>query len=191
MTTTRSTTCSAELGRWRPRTGSVSRSMPPPKDPFSRFGARARPRARPAGRSATVVPADGRPRGRSCHRDQRPARSRRRSRLPPSPKGSRCGRSRATSPTRWWWSTSTTAATLRASTAAAGMLGVTRRAIPSFPTAGITDWIVLPASIAHIRTKLRAAVLRKACRWLAAPVAPDEERRLAALHAPGRARHAA
>jgi GAF domain-containing protein len=41
---------------------------------------------------------------------------------------------------------------------------------------------VLPASIAHIRTKLRAAVLRKACRWLAAPVAPDEEKRLAALH---------
>ncbi len=64
----------------------------------------------------------------------------------------------------------------------AGVLGVTRRAIPSFPTAGITDWIVLPASIAHIRTKLRAAVLRKACRWLAAPVAPDEEHRLAALH---------
>ena len=64
----------------------------------------------------------------------------------------------------------------------AGILGVTRRAIPSFPTAGITDWIVLPASIAHIRTKLRAAVLRKACRWLAAPVAPDEEQRLAALH---------
>ena len=63
-----------------------------------------------------------------------------------------------------------------------GVLGVTRRAIPSFSTAGITDWIVLPASIAHIRTKLRAAVLRKACRWLAAPVAPDEEHRLAALH---------
>ena len=63
-----------------------------------------------------------------------------------------------------------------------GMLGVTRQAIPPFPAVGIVDWIVLPASIAHIRTKLRAAVLRKACRWLAAPVAPDEERRLAALH---------
>ncbi len=67
----------------------------------------------------------------------------------------------------------------------AGMLGVTRQAIPSFPTAGITDWIVLPASIAHIRTKLRAAVLRKACRWLAAPAAPDEGHRLAALHGLG------
>jgi ribonuclease BN (tRNA processing enzyme) len=63
-----------------------------------------------------------------------------------------------------------------------GMLGVTRHAVPSFPTAGIIDWIVLPASIAHIRTKLRAAVLRRACRWLAAPVAPDEAQRLAALH---------
>ena len=63
-----------------------------------------------------------------------------------------------------------------------GVLGVTRRAIQSFPTAGITDWIVLPASIAHIRTKLRAAVLRRACRWMAAPAAPDEEQRLAALH---------
>ena len=67
----------------------------------------------------------------------------------------------------------------------AGVLGVTRRSVPSLPIAGITDWIVLPASIAHIRTKLRAAVLRKACRWLAAPVAPDEERRLATLHGLG------
>ena len=67
----------------------------------------------------------------------------------------------------------------------AGVLGVTRRSVPTLPIAGITDWIVLPASIAHIRTKLRAAVLRKACRWLAAPVAPDEERRLATLHGLG------
>jgi GAF domain-containing protein len=60
--------------------------------------------------------------------------------------------------------------------------GVTRRAVPALPSATITDWIVLPASIAHIRTKLRAAVLRRACRWLAAQAAPDEERRLAALY---------
>lgn len=66
-----------------------------------------------------------------------------------------------------------------------GVLGITRRAIPALPAAAITDWLVLPASIAHIRTKLRAAVLRRACRWLAAPAAPDEERRLAALHALG------
>src|SRR5205085_10361120 len=50
---------------------------------------------------------------------------------------------------------------------------------------GITDWLVLPASIAHVRTKLRAAVLRRACRWLAAPVAPDEEQRLTALRGLG------
>jgi hypothetical protein len=62
------------------------------------------------------------------------------------------------------------------------VLGVTRQSVPSAPTKPIRDWIVLPASIAHVRTKLRAAVLRRACRWLAAPLAPDEERRLAALH---------
>ena len=65
------------------------------------------------------------------------------------------------------------------------MLGVTRLAIPYLPAAPISDWIVLPASIAHVRTKLRAAVLRRACRWLAAPVAANEAARLAALHALG------
>jgi GAF domain-containing protein len=33
-----------------------------------------------------------------------------------------------------------------------------------------------------VRTKLRAAVLRRACRWQAAPSTPDEEARLAALY---------
>jgi phosphoribosyl 1,2-cyclic phosphodiesterase len=69
--------------------------------------------------------------------------------------------------------------------AGVGVLGVTRAAIPPCSTTAITDWIVLPASIAHVRTKLRAAVLRRACRWLAAPMAPDEEHRLAALHGLG------
>ena len=64
------------------------------------------------------------------------------------------------------------------------VLGATRRAIPN-GVSGITDWLVLPCSIAHVRTKLRAAVLRRACRWLAAPAAPDEEQRLASLHALG------
>jgi GAF domain-containing protein len=41
---------------------------------------------------------------------------------------------------------------------------------------------VWPATPTHLRTKLRAAVLRRACRWLAAPVPPDEERRLRSLH---------
>ena len=49
--------------------------------------------------------------------------------------------------------------------------------------AGVTDWLVWPATVAHVRTKLRAAVLRRACRWMAAPLPPDEETRLGALHA--------
>jgi GAF domain-containing protein len=74
----------------------------------------------------------------------------------------------ATSPTRLWWSTSTT---------------TTPSGAPAPET--VTDWLVLPCSLAHVRTKLRCAVLRRACRWLAAPVAPEEEARLAALHSLG------
>ena len=47
---------------------------------------------------------------------------------------------------------------------------------------GVTDWLVWPASVAHVRTKLRAVVLRQACRWLAAPRPADEEARLEALY---------
>jgi GAF domain-containing protein len=65
------------------------------------------------------------------------------------------------------------------------VLGATRRPVPVFAPATITDWLVLPCSLAHVRTKLRCAVLRRACRWLAAPVAPDEEERLAVLHSLG------
>jgi phosphoribosyl 1,2-cyclic phosphodiesterase len=68
---------------------------------------------------------------------------------------------------------------------ALAVLGVTRRALPVVAPATVTDWLVLPCSVAHVRTKLRCAALRRACRWLAAPVAPDEEARLAALHALG------
>jgi phosphoribosyl 1,2-cyclic phosphodiesterase len=56
----------------------------------------------------------------------------------------------------------------------------TLRAVPA--TLGATDWLVWPATAAHIRTKLRAAVLRRACRWIAAPLPPDEDSRVAALH---------
>jgi phosphoribosyl 1,2-cyclic phosphodiesterase len=49
----------------------------------------------------------------------------------------------------------------------------------------ITDWLVWPASEAHVRTKLRAALLRRAARWLAAPEPDDEAPRLAALQALG------
>jgi phosphoribosyl 1,2-cyclic phosphodiesterase len=51
----------------------------------------------------------------------------------------------------------------------------------SAPVPSITDWLVWPASAGHVRTKLRAAVLRRACRWLAAPRPADEDRRLDAL----------
>jgi phosphoribosyl 1,2-cyclic phosphodiesterase len=61
------------------------------------------------------------------------------------------------------------------------VIGATRRAIPK-ATAHVSDWLVLPCSVAHVRTKLRAAVLRRACRWLAAPLPPDEGQRIAALH---------
>jgi len=66
------------------------------------------------------------------------------------------------------------------------MIAVTRhpgghRAMPQL----ITDWLVWPASEAHVRTKLRAALLRRAARWLAAPQPDDEAPRLAALHALG------
>jgi phosphoribosyl 1,2-cyclic phosphodiesterase len=65
-----------------------------------------------------------------------------------------------------------------------GMVAVTRGlTAASHGPAAVTDWLVWPASVAHVRTKLRAAVLRRACRWLAAPVPPDEENRLAALRA--------
>ncbi len=62
------------------------------------------------------------------------------------------------------------------------VLGATRQAIPK-ASAHVTDWLVLPCTTAHVRTKLRAAVLRRACRWMAAPLPEDEDRRLAALRA--------
>jgi phosphoribosyl 1,2-cyclic phosphodiesterase len=62
------------------------------------------------------------------------------------------------------------------------VLAATRRAIPTGVASAVSDWLVLPCSAAHIRTKLRAAVLRRAARWLAAPFTSDEDKRLASLH---------
>jgi phosphoribosyl 1,2-cyclic phosphodiesterase len=45
----------------------------------------------------------------------------------------------------------------------------------------ITDWLVWPASQSHLRTKLRAWLLRRACRWQAAALPASEPERLAAL----------
>jgi GAF domain len=55
----------------------------------------------------------------------------------------------------------------------------------STAAASVTDWLVWPTSAGHVRTKLRAAVLRRACRWQAAPLPPDEDRRLEALRRVG------
>ncbi|HVE62834.1 MAG TPA: MBL fold metallo-hydrolase [Mycobacteriales bacterium] len=63
------------------------------------------------------------------------------------------------------------------------VLALTRGRPPAEADALITDWLVWPATLAHVRTKLRAAVLRRACRWQAAPLPPDEERRLRSLRA--------
>ena len=65
-----------------------------------------------------------------------------------------------------------------------GIVAVTRApSATSRAPAGVTDWLVWPATVAHVRTKLRAAVLRRASRWMAAAMALDEETRLGALHA--------
>jgi len=45
----------------------------------------------------------------------------------------------------------------------------------------ITDWLVWPASQSHLRTKLRAWFLRRACRWQSAALPANEAERLAAL----------
>jgi phosphoribosyl 1,2-cyclic phosphodiesterase len=53
------------------------------------------------------------------------------------------------------------------------------------PTKGIrpeiTDWLVWPASQSHLRTKLRAWLLRRACRWQSAALPATEHERVAAL----------
>ena len=41
--------------------------------------------------------------------------------------------------------------------------------------AGVTDWLISPFSPSYARTKIRAWVLRTACRWVRATVPDDEE----------------
>jgi CheY-like chemotaxis protein len=50
---------------------------------------------------------------------------------------------------------------------------------------GIKDWLITPFTDSYARAKMRAWVLRQACRWARAPLPPDEEMRLAALRALG------
>ena len=47
--------------------------------------------------------------------------------------------------------------------------------------AGVTDWLVAPFSMVYARTRIRAWALRQACRWVCAPLPPDEPARLRAL----------
>ena len=46
----------------------------------------------------------------------------------------------------------------------------------------ITDWLIKPFSREYVRTRIMAWVLRQSCRWVPAPLPPDEEQRLATLH---------
>jgi len=48
--------------------------------------------------------------------------------------------------------------------------------------AGVTDWLIKPFSSAYARTRIRAILLRRACRWERALMTADEEQRLVALH---------
>ena len=47
---------------------------------------------------------------------------------------------------------------------------------------GITDWLMTPFTESYARTKIRAWVLRQACRWTQARIPENEATRLAALH---------
>jgi CheY-like chemotaxis protein len=47
----------------------------------------------------------------------------------------------------------------------------------------VTDHLQWPASQGHVRTKFRAWLLRRACRWRIAPLPEDEDERIAALRA--------
>ena len=47
--------------------------------------------------------------------------------------------------------------------------------------AGVTDWLLWPFKESYARTRMHCWMLRHACRWIPAALAPDEERRLRAL----------
>ena len=46
----------------------------------------------------------------------------------------------------------------------------------------ITDWLLWPFSSVYVRTKLRASLLRRACRWENAPLPDDEDHRVQRLN---------
>jgi phosphoribosyl 1,2-cyclic phosphodiesterase/CheY-like chemotaxis protein len=56
---------------------------------------------------------------------------------------------------------------------------------------GVTEWLVTPFLAAYVRTRVRAWLMRAACRRMRAAPAPDREHRLIALHRLGNPRHKA
>lgn len=50
------------------------------------------------------------------------------------------------------------------------------------PGSSLREWMVWPSSLVYVRTKLRAWLLRRACRWQNAAPPDNEEQRLATLH---------
>ncbi len=51
--------------------------------------------------------------------------------------------------------------------------------------AGVTEWIVKPFTSSYVRTKVRAWILRTACRWVRASIPEDEQGRLSVLKSLG------
>jgi phosphoribosyl 1,2-cyclic phosphodiesterase len=49
--------------------------------------------------------------------------------------------------------------------------------------AGVTEWLIAPFTDSYARTRIRAWVLRGACRWIRAPIPDDEAQRMASLRA--------
>jgi CheY-like chemotaxis protein len=47
--------------------------------------------------------------------------------------------------------------------------------------AGVTDWLIRPFTSSYARTRIRAWVLRTACRWMRAAIPDDEEQRVVSL----------
>ena len=52
-------------------------------------------------------------------------------------------------------------------------------------TEAVSDWLIRPFSSAYARTRIRACLLRTACRWERALTSQNEEQRLASLHGLG------
>ncbi len=63
-----------------------------------------------------------------------------------------------------------------------GLVGPGDPGTASLCTAPGVEWIEIPVTEQYARTRLRASLLRTACRWRRASVPPDEQERLSALH---------